>query len=900
MRAIKIICVLFLMNFVVQSFGSTTFDIIINSQEVSGSIKVLYGSVSNGQVVNGEGKFDKDNFHIKAKDYIKLQIEIGQEKVDIGSNSTIVTFKINDTEFSFFLRDVENRYPIYIPEYHVIILKNSNGDSYIDIERKVLKQRNFTKLQQIESENESSYSSVKDKVRDMSVPTWLGISRDARIFELNSGLEDDPRAEAQFIRPMFSSTPAKYSNNIEINASYLYALGRGAGVENNFKRRLENGVLPILNSTLIDDDVVYNTTSFVSLEKSNLLNNKKFGTSFWVADNFSGGHMFTANQKDKVDKELQDFYTENEEEKTILCSRTLIENHGVVPRYAFIKIPRPGSGWHNRVQYEFDGMNGLSSFSGDEVFCISKLNGKPIPNEELSVLLEPGETLEFVFYLPHTPISKERALLLSNREYNRTYSDSKYFWNKKLNNAAKISVPETRINEMIKAGLLHLDLITYGKEPNGTLAPCIGVYSPIGTESSPIIQFYASMGLNDIAKRSIDYFLDKQHDDGFIQNFGGYMVETGAALWTMGEYFRYTNDKDWVAENKDKFIKSCNYLIDWRNRNKKPDLKDKGYGMIDGKVADPEDPYHSFMLNGYGYLGVKRISEILREVDPSEAQRLKKESEEWRSDIRESFFNSMGNSPVIPLGDGTWSPTVPPWPEIIGPRALYEKNETYWSHGTFTGPDALLSPLYLVFCEVIDPKEEASTMMLDYHSELFYQGNSAFSQPYYSRHNWLQAKLGMVKPFLNTYYHTMAAHADRETYTFWEHMYRVSPHKTHEEAWFLMETRWMLYMEEGDTLSLLKTIPREWMEDEKEIILEGVKSYFGPINLNVDSHVKDGYIEATIKCDDITRKPTIVRLRIPHPKNMKPKNVIGGEYDSETETITISSFEGEKNVRVEF
>ena len=37
-------------------------------------------------------------------------------------------------------------------------------------------------------------------------------------------------------------------------------------------------------------------------------------------------------------------------------------------------------------------------------------------------------------------------------------------------------------------------------------------------------------------------------------------------------------------------------------------------------------------------------------------------------------------------------------------------------------------------------------------------------------------------------------------------MYRVSQHKTHEEAWFLMETRWMLYMEEGDTLSLLKTI----------------------------------------------------------------------------------------------
>lgn len=80
-------------------------------------------------------------------------------------------------------------------------------------------------------------------------------------------------------------------------------------------------------------------------------------------------------------------------------------------------------------------------------------------------------------------------------------------------------------------------------------------------------------------------------------------------------------------------------------------------------------------------------------------------------------------------------------------------------------------------------------MLLDYHSELMFQENSAFSQPYYSRHNWYQAKTDMVKPFLSTYYHTVAPHADRQTYTFWEHMYKLSAHKTHEEANFLMETR---------------------------------------------------------------------------------------------------------------
>ncbi len=117
---------------------------------------------------------------------------------------------------------------------------------------------------------------------------------------------------------------------------------------------------------------------------------------------------------------------------------------------------------------------------------------------------------------------------------------------------------------MIKAGLLHLDLITYGKEPDGTLAPSVGVYSPIGTESSPIMQFYMSMGWHDVAKRSLMYFLDKQHDDGMIQNFGGYMVETGAALWSMGEYFRYSNDTAWVREVEPKLLKACEFLFQWQ------------------------------------------------------------------------------------------------------------------------------------------------------------------------------------------------------------------------------------------------------------------------------------------------------------------------------------------------
>src|SRR5690606_33536219 len=238
-------------------------------------------------------------------------------------------------------------------------------------------------------------------------------------------------------------------------------------------------------------------------------------------------------------------------------------------------------------------------------------------NEEIAVLVQPGDSAVFELYIPHQPVKNERLLSFASKEtFEQRYQKTKSFWKNKLNDAATVKLPETRLQEMIYAGLLHMDLITYGKEQDSVLAATIGVYPPIGTESAPIIQFYLSMGWFNKAKMSIQYFLDKQHDNGLMQNFGHYMVETGGALWNMGEYYRYTRDNEWLAKNKARIMKSVNYLIDWRNQNKTDSLKNAGYGMIKGKVADPEDHFHQYMLNGYAYLGVKRIAEMLEGSDP--------------------------------------------------------------------------------------------------------------------------------------------------------------------------------------------------------------------------------------------------------------------------------------------
>jgi hypothetical protein len=670
-------------------------------------------------------------------------------------------------------------------------------------------------------------------------------------------------------------------------------MGRGWGAVDKIKRRLEDGILPILHGTLVDDDVTYNLTAFVTLETNPLTRENVRGTHFLVADGYGYGHMFTQQQQAQHDSLLS--AEMNPPEETVLFMRISAVNTAAVPRYAFFKNPTPNA----MGTYDFDGANGFAIYKSGRVFAVSLLNGRPLSEEEVAVDLKPGETAVLDIRLPNRPVPRGRAAKLRGFSFEERHRECRRFWQQKLDGAARIQLPEQRITEMLRAGLLHLDLVTYGLEPEGTLTPTIGVYSAIGSESSPIIQFMDSMGCHDTARRALRYFLDKQHEDGFIQNFGGYMLETGAALWSMGEHYRYTRDDAWVRQIEPKLVKACEYLHSWRARNLRDDLRGKGYGMLEGKTADPEDPFRSFMLNGYAYIGMARVAEMLTEVDPAQSEKWQQEAEDLKSDIRTALLEVMGRSPVIPLANGAWCPTAPPWVEYRGPLALFADGGKWFTHGSLVVRDSLLGPIYLIFLEVLDPDEPASTFLLNFHNDLMTTRNVAFSQPYYSRHPVSHLRRGEVKPFLKAYYNTMSGLADRETYTFWEHYFGASPHKTHEEGWFLMDSRWMLYMERGTGIDLLPGIPRAYLESGKRIELNKVATYFGPLSLHVDSDLDQGRIQATVDCPG-NHKPRFVELRIPHPQGRKARWVKGGIYNPESERIRIEPFDGRADVTVAF
>jgi hypothetical protein len=891
----------------------------VDGSQVHGLVEITHGRLVQAEIEPGRGSVQDGQFTFAAGRRTRLYLAITEARLGPGANATLVTIENNYRCFSFFLRDVTSAFPIYIPDCAAAVTTADDPRSYAQIAQDLALLAMRTRLQRVQDEPEESFENAAAAVRRQpSCPTWLGLSRDMRSFLVNFRQNGEVW---DWIQPQFHSTAVTLPENEDKPVRYNFFIGRGVGCVQPVRRWLEDGALPILHAEINDGDIRYHATAFASLEYHPLLDAvtgepQLRGTHYLVAESFGFGFMHTESQAQERDRRMPQEI--NRDEETVLYLRVEALNTASVPRYAWIKTPVPNAfhvGTTLVTQYQFaDGFANYHTAGGEtgRIFLAARLNGAALPQEEIALLLQPGEKAVVDIYLPHRPLSPARAAALAEQDFKARYLEAQAFWRGKLDSAARVRLPEPRIQEMFQAGLLHLDLVTYGLEPDGVTAPCIGVYCPIGSESAPIVQFFDAMDWPELARRSLEYFIAKQHEDGFIQNFGGYMLETGAALWSLGEHYRLTQEDAWVRRIEPNLIKACDYLLRWSNRNQREELRGRGFGLLDGKVGDPEDPYHIFMLNGYASLGLVRTAEMLAQANPAESERLKAAAEKLKGLIRTALEQAITRSPAVPLGDGRWAPTCPPWAEYRGPVALFAEGGNWFTHGAFITRDSLIGPLWLILQEVVGADEIYARWMLESHTELMTERNTAFSQPYYAPHAFAHLKRGEVKPFLKTYYNTVAALADRETYSFWEHFQLISPHKTHEEGWFLMQTRWMLYMEEGNTLRLMPGIPRRWLEDGRRIEIDGMASYFGRLKVKIESQAGQGLIHASIEVTDnedgFHRRQPLERvlLRLPHPQGTPARRCWGGvdegiyHYDKDREIVTIEPWVGKAEVMLEF
>jgi hypothetical protein len=103
-----------------------------------------------------------------------------------------------------------------------------------------------------------------------------------------------------------------------------------------------------------------------------------------------------------------------------------------------------------------------------------------------------------------------------------------------------------------------------------------------------------------------------------------------------------------------------------------------------------------------------------------------------------------------------------------------------------------------------------------------------------------------------------------------------------------MQTRWMLYLEQGQELRLLRGVPRVWLTPGEAIRVRDVWSYFGPISFDMTIDNTGRRIDVDIRCDDPTRRPSLIKVRLPHPDGLRAIEATAGEYDAANETVIMT------------
>ncbi len=896
---------------------------------VRGEIGVAHSRLRSLRLAPGRGTARGARFAAAAGAAPRLEVVLEDANLRPGRDPASVTVRTDAGAFTVLARDVDSRYPVWIPEYGVAVTTAGDRRDYAAIRDDLQSRRTRTRLQELAASPEESFEGAAAETRRLACPTWLGLSRNIRLFEVDFGQGQSEMIPA--ISPRLHSTPVRLPETNFRDLQYRFLVTGGESCVRRFRRWLDDGTLPILHAELEEDEILYRLTFFAAPEDGPFDAGHLRGTPYLVADGHANGHMFTPAQArafqrlaaadlGRAEDTLGAFrsitradgsYADGHEfspaaarafreraaraakppEETVLHGRIEMLNRGPRPRYGWVKLPAPTAG-----ETRFDARRGWTRFASGRVICLARLDGRPAPQEEMAILLWPGQPVRVEFALPHRPIPASRAARLGRQGLAARIEETRRFWRAERDSGWTVNLPERRIEAMVKAGLPHLDLVSYGQEPAGPLAATVGRYPPIGSESAPIILFFDSAGRHDLARRALDYFLAKQHPDGKMQNYGGYELETGAVLFALGEHFRYTRDRAWARRVAPTVLRACEHLLAWRRRNQQPG---EGRGLLAGRVADPIDPYHQFMLNGYACVGISRAADLLAGVRPREARRLAREAAVFRQTIRAACAQALARAPVVPLGDGRWCPTTAPWAEGNSPPWLFLDGRRWATHGAMTAR-TLTGALWLVFQEVLEPRERAADWLLNVACEHYHPRNVGRSQPYYSRHPWVHLKRGEAPAFLKAYYSAVATLADRETYTFWEHIHGGSPHKTHEEAWFLMETRWMLYLEDGAGLRLLPGVPRAWLRDGGAIEVQNAGSYFGRLSFRVESRLAgDGTLTAEVRCDG-PAAPAEVVVRLPHPDGRRAAAAEGGVYDPAAETVTLRRFAGRARARLQF
>jgi hypothetical protein len=499
------------------------------------------------------------------------------------------------------------------------------------------------------------------------------------------------------------------------------------------------------------------------------------------------------------------------------------------------------------------------------------------------------------------------------------------YWKSILDEAARIRVPDRLHDDLIRASRVHCLLAARSEADGARISAWIASmsYGPLESEAHSIIRGMGFLGHEEFARRSLDFFLHRVHERGYLTT-GYTLLGTGWHLWTLGEHVELTGDLEWLRGAAPRLERMCRWIVDQRKKTMRSGLDGEPvpeYGLVPpGVIADWNAFAYHFSLSGYYCAGLREAARALATAGRPGAAEFLEESSRFRDDILRSWRRTRAISPVVPLGDGSWVPAYPSQVRCPGPTGQFfpgDDANRSWCYDVEVGahqlvPLGLLDPSAPETAAMVDHMEDVQFLQdgwFDYPGEAsrkdpFDLGGFSKVQPFYCRIAEIHAMRDDPKAYVRAYLNATASLLNTEVLSFWEHFHSAGAwNKTHETGYFLAQTRLLLAQERGEDLWLAPFAPRAWLEDGKETAAEGLPTRFGKVGFTIRSRAAGGSIESTVRPPDRS-KPAAIVLRLRHPEGKPIRSVRAegarAEADAARECIRLVPAGGEIRVLAEY
>jgi len=529
----------------------------------------------------------------------------------------------------------------------------------------------------------------------------------------------------------------------------------------------------------------------------------------------------------------------------------------------------------------------------------------------LSGRLPSGGSGRCCFYLPAWKMTPDQQAELAGGP--QLFDRFKAYWEAIMAKGMQIDLPDPWIADVIRANQVHVLLAARNEQQGRQVVPWIAsdrYWVAIDSEGNSVIRGMQYWGHFDFAQRSFESFFTHYKPEGFM-TMGYTLMGSGWHLWALGEYMRLARDDEWFRSVADKPAGLCRWVMAQldKTRKLKPDgQKIPEYGLMPpGVQADWNAYAYYFYGNSYFRAGLEATGRALEAVGHPDGNKAMAAAVDLGGEVRRSFMQAQALAPVVPLANGTWVPYYPASTYTPGLMADYypgQDGNRSWAY------DVDLGPHHMVPLGSMPPDDPNVEWIMNHmedvqflsegwggypadrnHADWFDMGGFAKVQPYYARNAEICALRDDVKPFVRSYFNTLASLIDGTCLSIFEHFSNFCYNKTHETGYFLHQSRTMLLTERGDELWLAPFVTDNWLKDGMKISVKNAPTFFGPVSYQIVSSVSAGRIDATIEPPTRSApKAIVVRLRHPEGKSIKSVQVNGKEhrnFDNAGQTIRL-------------